>query len=162
MSTQLSATHEMPRNAVAMAGVPTHARPWVKLGRLKERERWHAMGLALLQKSVERELSQMKEACLHHIPTPSLNVRLPSFAKPGEQRPPQLLPPPPLSRGPIDRQDSINVKPILKARLDTHSANIIEIIGEYLNLLASLRSHVVPHLPIIVVAQDTMMSMIRR
>ena len=119
-----------------MAGVPTHARPWVKLGRLKERERWHAMGLALLQKSVERELSQMKEGCLSHIPTPSLDVRVQSFAKSTEKQLPQLQPP--RSRGPIDRQESINVKSILRTCLDAHSANIIEIIGE--NLLAFLGS----------------------
>jgi hypothetical protein len=122
--------------------VPAFAQPWIRLGRLRERERWHALGLSLLERSIARELSQMKDSCLHLIPTRTLDVRLPSFARVGQQQqqlqqqqqqqqqlqqlqPPQQLP----SRAPIDRQESINVKPILISCLDTHSSNILEIIG---------------------------------
>ncbi|KAI5078707.1 hypothetical protein GOP47_0006378 [Adiantum capillus-veneris] len=96
-------------------GLPLVVLPWIELGRLRERERWQATGIALLEQAVRKEIGALMREASSLIPTPTLDTH-PSA---------RLRPAPPA------RQESIDLKQLLTTQLKASDTNIASIFSQF-------------------------------
>ncbi|KAH7372855.1 hypothetical protein KP509_17G025100 [Ceratopteris richardii] len=97
-------------------GLPLVSLPWMELGRLRERERWQATGIDLLERAVKSEVNKLRQGAISLIPTPTLQART-SF-RTGH------LPTP-------EEQKSVDLKKFLTERLDACIGKVESIFAQF-------------------------------
>ncbi|MCO5552569.1 hypothetical protein L7F22_006082 [Adiantum nelumboides] len=105
------------RHKMDARGLPVVALPWIELGRLRERARWQATGIALLERAVRNEIGVLiRETKYSLIPTPTLEARLSTRLR---------------TAPPVQRQESIDLKKVLTNRLEGCDAKIADIFSQF-------------------------------